>query len=135
MKAFVRETYGSPAVLDLREVEMPAIGVDGVLVRVHAASLNQADLDYLYGRPLMTRMGSGWRGPRLRGLGLDVAGRVEAVGPRVTAFRRGDAVFGDLTEFGYGAFAEFAGAPERGWAHIPAALTFEEARRCRRPRS
>ena len=56
-----------------------------------------------------------------------MAGEVEAVGSRVTAFRPGDAVFGDLTQFGYGAFAEYAGAPERAWAHMPPAMTFEEA--------
>ena len=59
--------------------------------------------------------------------GLMSPGEVEAVGSRVTAFRPGDEVFGDLTQFGYGAFAEYAGAPERAWAHKPAAMTFEEA--------
>jgi NADPH:quinone reductase-like Zn-dependent oxidoreductase len=127
MKAFVRDTYGSPDVLELREIAMPVVGDDGVLVRIRASSLNQADLDYLYGRPFLTRMGTGLRKPRNRGLGLDVAGQVEAVGSAVTAFRPGDAVFGDLTQYGYGAFAEFAGAPERAWAHKPAAMTFEEA--------
>jgi NADPH:quinone reductase-like Zn-dependent oxidoreductase len=127
MKAFVRDTYGSPDVLELRDVARPVIGDDGVLVRIRASSLNQADLDYLYGRPFLTRMGTGLRKPRNRGLGLDVAGQVEAVGSGVRAFRPGDEVFGDLTQFGYGAFAEYAGAPERAWAHKPAAMTFEEA--------
>lgn len=127
MKAFVRDTYGSPDVLELRDVAMPVLGADDVLVRIQAASLNQADLDYLYGTPWLTRMGSGWRKPRNRGLGLDAAGLVEAVGSRVMHFRPGDRVFGDLTEFGYGAFAEYASAPERAWAHMPAGLTFEEA--------
>jgi NADPH:quinone reductase-like Zn-dependent oxidoreductase len=58
---------------------------------------------------------------------LDVAGQVEAIGQDVTAFKPGDEVFGDLTEFGYGAFAEYACAPQRAWAHKPASLTFEEA--------
>ena len=72
-------------------------------------------------------MGTGLRTPRNRGLGLDVAGQVEAVGPDVTTFQPGDEVFGDLTAFGYGAFAEYACAPEDAWAHKPARLTFEEA--------
>ena len=127
MKAFMRETYGSPDVLELRDAAMPVIGDDGVLVRVHASSLNQADLDYLYAKPFLTRLGSGLRKPRNRGFGLDVAGQVQVVCTRVTAFRPSDEVFGDLTLFGYGAFAEYAGAPERAWAHKPAALTFEEA--------
>ena len=127
MKAIVRSRYGSPDVLELKDIDMPVVGDDGVLVRVRAASLNQADLDYLYGRPLLTRMGTGFRKPRDRGLGLDVAGQVEAVGRDVTRFKSGDEVFGDLTAFGYGAFAEYAAAPEHAWAPKPVGLTFEEA--------
>ncbi len=127
MKAFVRDRYGSPDVLELQEIDKPVVSNDGVLVRVRAASLNHADLDYLYGRPLLTRMGTGFRRPRNRGLGLDVAGQVEAVGADVTQFQLGDEVLGDLTAFGYGAFAEYACAPERAWELKPAGLTFEEA--------
>ena len=127
MKAIVRSEYGTPDVLELTDIETPVVGDDGVLVRVHAASLNAADLDYLYGRPFLTRMGTGLRKPRNRGLGLDAAGQVEAVGKDVTHFKPGDDVFGDLTAFGYGAFAEYASAPERAWAPKPATMTFEEA--------
>ena len=87
MKAIVREEYGSPDVLELRDIDIPVAKDDEVLVRVRAASLNQADLDYLYGKPLLTKMGTGLRGPKNRGLGLDVAGRVEAVGKDVTALQ------------------------------------------------
>lgn len=127
MKAIVRFEYGSPDVLELADVDTPVVGDDGVLVRVRAASLNAADLDYLYGKPLLTRMGTGLLKPRNRGLGLDVAGQVEAVGRDVTQFRPGDEVFGDMTAFGYGAFAELVAAPERAWAPKPAGMTFEEA--------
>lgn len=127
MKAFVRDKYGSPDILELRDIDKPVPKDDEVLVRVRAASLDQADLDYLYGRPPLTRMGTGFRRPKNRGLGLDVAGQVDAIGKDVTAFKTGDEVFGDLTEFGYGAFAEYACAPERAWAHKPAGMTFEEA--------
>ena len=127
MKAIVRSVYGSPDVLELADVDMPVVGDDGVLVRVRAASLNAADLDYLYGKPLLTRMGTGLRRPRNRGLGLDVAGQVEAVGRDVTAVKPGDEVFGDMTEHGYGAFAELVAAPERAWAPKPAGMTFEQA--------
>jgi NADPH:quinone reductase-like Zn-dependent oxidoreductase len=127
MKAIVRSVYGSPDVLELADVDVPVVGDDGVLVRVRAASLNAADLDYLYGKPFLTRMGTGLRTPRNRGLGLDVAGQVEAVGRDVTQLQPGDEVFGDLTAFGYGAFAEYAGAPERAWAPKPAGMTFEQA--------
>ena len=86
MKAIVRTAYGSPDVLELEDVEMPDVGDDGVLVRIRAASLNAADLDYLYGRPLLTRMGTGVRRPKNHGLGLDAAGEVEAVGKDVVGF-------------------------------------------------
>jgi NADPH:quinone reductase-like Zn-dependent oxidoreductase len=127
MKAFVRDQYGSPDVLELSEVATPTVKAGEVLVRLRAASLNQADLDYLYGRPLLTRMGTGFRRPRNRGLGLDAAGVVEAVGAGVTTFRPGDEVFGDLTQFGFGAFAEYACAAGQAWAHKPPSMNFEEA--------
>ncbi len=127
MKAIRRDRYGPPDVLELRDIEMPVPRHDEVLVRVRAASFNQADLDYLLGKPFLTRMGTGLHAPRNRGLGLDVAGQVEAVGTDVTAFQPGDDVFGDMTAFGYGAFAEYACAPEQAWARMPASLTFEEA--------
>ena len=127
MKAIVRSEYGSPDVLRLADVDVPAVGDGDVLVRVRASSLNAADLDYLRGKPWLTRMGTGLRTPRNRGLGLDAAGTVEAVGRDVTRFRPGDEVFGDLTEFGYGAFAEYAAAPERAWAPMPAGASFEVA--------
>ena len=113
--------------LELVNVDEPVVGDADVLVRVRAASLNQGDLDYLYGRPSLTRMGTGLRTPRYRGLGFDAAGQVEAVGGRVTRFKPGDEVFADLTQFGWGAFAEFACAPERAWARKPVRLTFDEA--------
>ena len=127
MKAIVRSRYGPPDVLALREVPTPVPGDGEVLVCIHAASVNRADLDYLTGRPLLTRMGTGLRRPRHAGLGLDAAGVVEAVGPGVTRFTSGDRVFGDLTEFGYGAFAEYACAPEKAWAGIPSDVPFETA--------
>ena len=127
MKAFVRDRYGSPDVLRLEDVPVPAAGDGDVLVRVRAASVNRADLDYLTGTPFLTRMGTGLRKPGNRGLGLDAAGVVEAVGRDVQRFRPGDEVVGDLTQFGYGAFAEYACAPERAWSPKPAGVSFEVA--------
>jgi NADPH:quinone reductase-like Zn-dependent oxidoreductase len=127
VKAFIRDRYGPPDVLELTDLPRPTVDAGQVLVRLRAASLNQADLDYLYGRPLLTRMGTGFRRPRNRGLGLDAAGEVEEVGRAVTAFQPGDEVFGDLTEFGYGAFGEYACAAEGAWAHKPPSMSFEEA--------
>ncbi len=127
MRAFVRERYGGPEVLELRELENPTPKAGEVLVRVRASSVNAADLDYLYGRPTVTRLGIGLRVPRSKRLGLDVAGVVEAVGPGAARFAVGDEVFGDLTECGYGAFADYALATEAALAPMPQGLTFEEA--------
>lgn len=127
MKAIVRSGYGSPDVLELKEVAKPAPNDNEVLVRVHASSVNMADVDYLLGRPSIARLVTGLRGPRNSGLGLDVSGEVEAIGQNVTRFQPGDEVLGDLTFYGFGAFAEFACAAEEAFALKPAGLTFEEA--------
>lgn len=127
MLAITRDAYGPPEALELREIPVPTAGEGDVLVRLHAASLNAADLDYLYGRPGFARPLYGWRRPRDRGLGLDAAGTVEAVGSAVTGFAPGDRVFADLTNYGAGAFAELALAPERAWARVPDDVPFEVA--------
>jgi NADPH:quinone reductase-like Zn-dependent oxidoreductase len=125
MKAMVRSEYGSPDVVQLKEVGKPAPGAGEVLVRAHASSVNMADVDYLRGI-FMIRIAAPRR-PTHRILGSDIAGRVEAVGKGVTRFKPGDEVFGDLTEYGFGAFAEYATAGEDAFAPKPARLTFEEA--------
>ncbi len=76
MKAVVRSEYGSPDVLQLTELPIPTPGDTEVLVKVRAASVNMADVDYLLGRPKIARLGIGLRKPRNRGLGLDAAGLV-----------------------------------------------------------
>jgi NADPH:quinone reductase-like Zn-dependent oxidoreductase len=127
MKAVVRSEYGSPDVLELKEVPKPIPKDDEVLVRVRASSVNMADVDFLLGRPKIARLGTGLRNPKNSGLGLDVAGHVEAVGKNVTRFQPGSEVFGDLTLHGFGAFAEYACAAEGAFALKPAGMTFEEA--------
>ena len=127
MRAYMRTTYGPPDSLELRDVPMPVPKDDEVLVRVRASSVNMGDLDYLYGRPWVARLGTGLRGPKNKALGLDIAGVVASVGARVTRFHPGDEVFGDLTQCGFGAFAEYAIARESAIAHKPASLSFEEA--------
>jgi NADPH:quinone reductase-like Zn-dependent oxidoreductase len=106
MRAYRRTVYGPPESLQLVEVPVPSPREDEVLVRVRATSVNMGDLDYLFGRPRFARIGTGLRSPRDKALGLDVAGVVEAVGPRVSSMGVGDEVFGDLTRFGLRAFAE-----------------------------
>jgi NADPH:quinone reductase-like Zn-dependent oxidoreductase len=127
MKAIVRETYGPPDVLHAEEVPLPTLGDDGVLVRIRAASANAGDWHLLRGTPLPFRLVAGLRTPRFKIIGTDVAGHVEAVGRNVTQFRPGDEVFGELSRCGFGAYAEFAAAPEKALALKPANLSFEEA--------
>ena len=127
MKAIVRDEYGSPDVLQLRDIEKPVPGSGEVLVRVGAASVNTADLDYLRGRPAAARVVSGLRRPRSGRLGLDVAGRVEAVGRDVTMLRVGVDVWADLFDYGQGAFAEYVCAPEKAFTPMPTGVTFEQA--------
>src|SRR3954464_360466 len=127
MKAIVREKYGSPDVLHLAEVPLPTVRDGDVLVRVRAASANAGDWHLLRGTPLPFRLIAGLRIPRFKIIGTDIAGHVEAVGRNVTQFRRGDEVFGELSRCGFGAYAEFAAAPENALALKPANLSFEEA--------
>lgn len=121
MKAIVRDRYGSPDVLRVEEVERPALLDDGVLVRVRASSVNRADWYSLTG-PLVARAGGGLRRPKERGLGVDFAGTVEAVGKDVEGFAPGDEVFGGRS----GAFAEYV-CVKNGIAHRPENVSVEEA--------
>lgn len=127
MRAIVRDIYGPPEVLHLEEVQPPDVGDGDVLVRVEAASVNAADWHLLRGTPLPFRLVAGLRKPKFRTIGNDIAGRVEAVGRRVAQFRPGDHVFGELSRCGFGAYAEFAVAPEKALALMPSNLSFEEA--------
>jgi NADPH:quinone reductase-like Zn-dependent oxidoreductase len=127
MKAIVMERYGTPDVLELKDVAMPAPKAEEVLVRVHAASVNDWDWGLLQGTPFVNRMLNGLFTPKVQIIGGDIAGRVEAVGGQVKAFEPGDEVYGDLCMSGFGALAEYACAPEASLAHKPARMAFEQA--------
>lgn len=128
MKAIVYEKYGSPDVLELKEVEKPTPKDDEVLVKVHAASANAYDWHMLRADPFLVRlMGGGLLKPKNTRLGADIAGRVDAIGRNVKQFRPGDEVYGDLSAWGNGGFAEYVSVPENAVASKPADLTFEEA--------
>src|SRR5437764_3767309 len=127
MKAIVYTHYGSPDVLKLEEVQKPVPQDDEVLVKVHAASVNAAELHLLRADPFLMRfMGFGLLKPKHTILGAAMAGRVEAVGRNVTQFQPGDEVFGDLTKCGWGAFAEYVCAREDELALKPANVTLDE---------
>src|SRR5690349_19082566 len=103
MKAIQFTEYGSPDVLQLKEVEKPVSEANQVLVKVQAASVNPLDWHRMRGAPFLARLDGGLRNPKNPKLGADVAGRVEAVGSNVTQFKPGDEVLG----CGVGSFAEY----------------------------
>ncbi|GAB3119019.1 NAD(P)-dependent alcohol dehydrogenase [Streptomyces calidiresistens] len=123
MRAIVQKTYGTADVLEFTEIDPPSIGEDEVLIAVRAAGVHIGDHHLMTGRPYPVRLVSGLRAPRKPVPGMDVAGRVERVGAKVTRFAPGDEVFGTCT----GAFAEYARAREDRIAPKPANLTFEQA--------
>jgi NADPH:quinone reductase-like Zn-dependent oxidoreductase len=125
MKAIVQDRYGSTEVLELRDIDRPVPTDNQVLVRVHAAGLDRGVWHVMTGLPYLIRLvGFGVRRPRVRVRGMDLAGRVEAVGNKVTRFRPGDAVFGWTDT---GSYAEYTCAPEAHLAPKPANLSFEQA--------
>jgi NADPH:quinone reductase-like Zn-dependent oxidoreductase len=123
MKAIVQEGYGSPDKLKLREIETPAVGDDGVLVEVHAASVNALDWHLMRGVPFFIPIIEAISAPKYRLRGVDLAGRVTAVGKNVTAFKAGDEVLGGAD----GSFAEFTVTTEKRLGPKPAGITFEQA--------
>jgi NADPH:quinone reductase-like Zn-dependent oxidoreductase len=127
MRAVVRHRYGSPEVIEVREVPTPVPGERDVLIRVAAASLNRSDWEVLVGKPMYARLG-GFRRPRQPILGTDVAGRVEAVGTAVESFSPGDEVLGDVMYHGGAAFAEYVCVPDTALiVPKPPSLPFAEA--------
>ena len=124
MKAIVQDTYGSPDVLELRDIDKPVVGDDDVLVRVRAAGVDQGVWHLMAGMPYLMRIaGFGLRAPKNPVRGYDVAGCVEAVGANVTRFQAGDEVFGSCR----GSFAEYAAARADRLAPKPSNLSFEQA--------
>jgi len=122
MKAIVCLRYGSPDVIELQDVEKPIVNDDDVLVRVHAAAMNPLDWHSMTGKPYLLRIGA-LRRPKRAIQGVDMAGRVEAVGKNVTQFQVGDEVFGAAG----GAYAEYVCSAEDRIAPKPSNMTFEEA--------
>ncbi|MFC7686606.1 NAD(P)-dependent alcohol dehydrogenase [Ureibacillus sp. GCM10028918] len=127
MEAIVCNKYGSPDVLELKEVEKPFPTENQVLIKVHSASLNFGNLVLLKGKPLLARFAFGLMKPKYSIPGGDIAGTVEAVGKDVKLFKVGDEVFGDLSGCGWGGFAEYVTVPEYVLALKPNNISFEEA--------
>jgi NADPH:quinone reductase-like Zn-dependent oxidoreductase len=127
MKAIVYTRYGSPDVLQFKEVDKPAPKEHEVLVKIYAASVNTLDWRLMRAEPFLARLENGLFKPKQTRLGADLAGRVEAVGSGVTGFQPGDAVFGDIWLNGLGGFAEYGCTREDTLVLKPANISFEAA--------
>jgi len=127
MKAIVFTKYGSPDVLQLKEVEKPIPKDNEVLIKVHAASVNSWDWELLRGKPFVNRLLFGLFKPKIQILGIDIAGQLEGIGRKVKQFQPGDEMFGDLSGCGMGGFAEYVSVHENALALKSASMTFEEA--------
>ena len=127
MKALRIRQYGSPDFLEIGEIEEPAPKENQVLVKVHAVSINDWDWALILATPFVpNRLMAGLLRPKIV-VGSDIAGRVESVGSKVTRFRPGDEVYGDLSACGFGGFAEFVCAPEGAMTIKPSGMSFEQA--------
>lgn len=127
MKAILSEEYGTPETLKLNEVAPPNLKENQVIVKVQAASLNYSNLVLLTGKPWLVRFAFGMIKPKYPIPGGDMAGTVEAIGKNVTEFKVGDEVFGDLSDSGWGTFAEYVAADETALVYKPHNLSFTEA--------
>ena len=127
MKAMVLTRYGSPDVLQLQELVKPEPGDGEVLVKVRATAVNDWDWGFVRGKPYIYRPLMGLFRPRVAVLGAEVAGTVEAAGNGATKFQPGDDVYGDISEAGFGGFAEYVCVREDALGPKPPGMTFEQA--------
>jgi len=126
MRAVIYEKYGAPEVLQLKEIEMPAVADNEILIKIHAASIQETDIRFRTGTPFMARVLSGLLKPKNRILGCDYSGIVEATGKNVTEYQVGDEVYGQLDKR-TGTHAEYISVSMNEIATKPKNLTFVEA--------
>ncbi len=127
MKAVVLTKYGSPDLLEIQEVAKPVPGEHEVLVKIHATAVNDYDWSMVRGKPFLYRLMFGLTKPNKPIPGMELSGVIEGVGKNVTSFKVGDAVYGDISDFGFGSFAEFICIHEEALVSKPTKMTFEEA--------
>lgn len=127
MKAMVINNYGSPNNLSIEEVPKPIIKKDEVLIKIKSVSINDLDLGIIEGKSLINRLLAGLIKPRIKILGSDIAGVVEEIGESITKFKIGDRVYGDLSEYKFGGFAEYVATTEKHICHIPEGMPYDMA--------
>ena len=127
MKAILFKKYGLPHVLEVGEVSKPVPNDDEVLVKVHSASINDWDWGLVRGKPFVIRLFFGLKKPKIHIPGVDVSGKIEAVGDHVHSFKIGDEIYCDLSECGFGGFAEYVCVPEKVLSKKPSNMSHNEA--------
>lgn len=127
MKAILLKEYGLPNDLEIGEVEKPIPNDEEVLVRVHSASINDWDWGLVRGKPFVIRLFFGLRKPKITIPGVDIAGKIEAVGDKVSSFKIGDEIYCDLSECGFGGFAEYVCISEKNLTEKPSNISYNDA--------
>jgi len=127
MKAILLEKYGVPDDLEIGVAEKPIPKDDEVLVRIHSASVNDFDWGLVRGKPFVTRLFFGLMKPKITIPGVDISGVIEEVGGNVSSFKIGDEIYCDLSECGFGGFAEYVCVPEKVVTKKPANISFNDA--------
>ncbi len=127
MKAIIYSKYGPPDVLQLKEVEKPTPKEDEVLVKVFATAVNDYDWSMVRGKPYLYRLLFGIIKPKRKIPGMELAGIIEALGTNATSFELGDAVYGDISGYGFGSFAEYVCINEKALKLKPGNMSFEQA--------
>lgn len=127
MKAIVIQKYGSPKNLKLKEVDKPTPNDNEVLVKIHAAAVNDFDWSMVRGKPYVYRLLFGIVKPKRQIPGMELAGTVEAMGVNAKAFKLGDSVYGDISGYDFGSFAEYICINEKALVLKPESMSFEES--------
>ncbi len=127
MRALVFTKYGSPEVLQLKEIAKPTPEENEVLIKIHATAVNDYDWSLIRGKPYLLRLLYGILRPKHQIPGMELAGTIEELGANVNLFKIGDAVYGDISEYGFGSFAEYVCINEKALTLKPDKMSFEEA--------
>lgn len=127
MKAIVLTKYGGPDVLQLKDVDKPIPKENEVLIKIHAAAINDYDWSLMRGKPYLYRLMFGLTKPKKKIPGMELSGTIEALGENARKFEIGDAVYGDISGYGFGAFAEYVCINEQALVHKPTQMSFDEA--------
>ena len=127
MKAIIITKYGSPETLQLKEIEKPVPQENEVLVRIHSFAINDYDWSLVRGKPYLYRLIFGIFKPKRKIPGMELSGTIEELGANVTLFKNGDAVYGDISNYGFGGFAEYICINQKALKLKPEKMSFEEA--------